>query len=118
MLQREAASNHYLKDAIDSMLAGQPIEVASTESVGCLINFPEQTARARHADTVRVRDLPDRARVGVGANRAPWRCLVSNDGVVQEVMFTGDDSAGVDQSAAPAEKAGFIRVVRLWARSR
>ncbi len=41
--------------------------------------------------------------VGVGANRAPWRCLVSNDGVVQEVMFTGDDSAGVDQSAAPAE---------------
>ncbi len=41
--------------------------------------------------------------VGVGANRAPWRCLVSNDGAVQEVMFTGDDSAGVDQSAAPAE---------------
>jgi len=41
--------------------------------------------------------------VGVGAQRAPWRCLVSNDGAVQEVMFTGDDSAGVDQSAAPAE---------------
>jgi hypothetical protein len=41
--------------------------------------------------------------VGVGANRAPWRCLVSNDGAVQEVMFTGDDSAGVDQSAVSTE---------------
>jgi hypothetical protein len=43
--------------------------------------------------------------VGVGAQRAPWRCLVSNDGAVQEVMFTGDDSAGVDQSSAPAENS-------------
>jgi hypothetical protein len=43
--------------------------------------------------------------IGVGAQRAPWRCLVSNDGAVQEVMFTGDDSAGVDQSAAPAENS-------------
>jgi hypothetical protein len=41
--------------------------------------------------------------VGVGENQAPWRCLVSNDGAVQEVEFTGDDSAGVDQSAAPVE---------------
>jgi hypothetical protein len=29
--------------------------------------------------------------VGVGANRASWRCLASNDGVVSEVMFTGDE---------------------------
>ena len=29
--------------------------------------------------------------IGVGAQRAPWRCLVSNSGVVQEVMFTGSE---------------------------
>jgi len=44
--------------------------------------------------------------LAVGPNSAPWRCLVSNDGSVQEVMFTGDDSAGVDQSAAPADDGG------------
>lgn len=37
--------------------------------------------------------------IGVGQNRAPWRCLVSNDGQVQEVMFTGDDSAGVPDTS-------------------
>lgn len=31
--------------------------------------------------------------IGVGPDRAPWRCLVSNDGVVAEVTFTGDDGA-------------------------
>jgi hypothetical protein len=29
----------------------------------------------------------------VGANGAPWRCLVSNRGVVQEVMFIGSEGA-------------------------
>jgi hypothetical protein len=28
---------------------------------------------------------------GVGSQRAPWRCLVSNSGVVQEGMFAGSD---------------------------
>lgn len=28
--------------------------------------------------------------VGVGEQSAPWRCLVSNDGQVQEVMFDGE----------------------------
>ena len=32
--------------------------------------------------------------LGVGAQRAPWRCLVSNDGKVAELSFEGDDSAG------------------------
>lgn len=31
--------------------------------------------------------------IGVGPDQAPWRCLVSNDGVVVEVMFTGDEGA-------------------------
>ena len=31
--------------------------------------------------------------IGVGDNRAPWRCLVSNDGNVAEVSFTGDEGS-------------------------
>lgn len=31
--------------------------------------------------------------IGVGEQRAPWRCLVSNDGVVAEVMFAGSEGA-------------------------
>ena len=27
--------------------------------------------------------------IGVGSQRAPWKCLVSNSGVVQEVMYAG-----------------------------
>ena len=31
--------------------------------------------------------------IGVGPNQAPWRCLVSNDGVVAEVMSLTDEGA-------------------------
>ncbi len=47
--QKAEAGKHYLKDAIDDMLAGEPVEVASTEPLGCLINFPEKQNRAQHA---------------------------------------------------------------------
>jgi len=49
-VQRAEASNHYLKNAINDMVAGQPVALASTDPVGCLINFPEKTARAEHAN--------------------------------------------------------------------
>jgi mono/diheme cytochrome c family protein len=48
--QKSEAKEHYLKDAIDDMLAGKSVDVASTDPLGCLINFPEQTARAQHAN--------------------------------------------------------------------
>jgi hypothetical protein len=38
--------------------------------------------------------------VGVGANRAPWRCLVSNNGIVAEVSFTGNDGDRVPGGTA------------------
>lgn len=31
--------------------------------------------------------------IGVGPEQAPWRCLVSNEGVVAELAFAGDASA-------------------------
>lgn len=43
-------------------------------------------------------------KIAVGSGMAPWECLISNDGVVQQVTFMGDDSAGVDPSV-PAPMA-------------
>lgn len=43
--------------------------------------------------------------VGVGENRAPWRCLVSNDGVINEFYFAGDDSVGAGSVAELSEQA-------------
>ena len=48
--QKEQASEHYLRDAIANMVEGKAVEVASTDPLGCLINFPEKTARAQHAN--------------------------------------------------------------------
>lgn len=53
--------------------------------------------------------------VGVGPNRAPWRCLASNDGTVQEVYFTGSDSAGV--VSTPSGSGGPSSLVGMRARN-
>lgn len=39
-VQKMEAGQHYLKDALDDFLAGGPVRTASTDAVGCLINFP------------------------------------------------------------------------------
>ncbi|MEQ9452878.1 MAG: redoxin domain-containing protein [Pseudomonadales bacterium] len=50
--QKKEASNHYLRDALADMVAGEAVQVASTNPIGCLINFPEQQpmAKAKHAE--------------------------------------------------------------------
>ena len=45
--RQRPASKHYLTDALDALLAGQPVQVSSAEGVGCLVNFPERTKRQR-----------------------------------------------------------------------
>jgi peroxiredoxin len=47
--QKAEAKEHYLRDALDNMLAGEQVAVASTDALGCLINFPEQNQHAQHA---------------------------------------------------------------------
>lgn len=56
-IQKAQASEHYLKDAIDDMLAGRPVAVASTDPLGCLINFPEKRNRAQHASISYSQDI-------------------------------------------------------------
>jgi mono/diheme cytochrome c family protein len=40
--QKAQASEHYASDALDQLLADQPVTVASRQAEGCLINFPEK----------------------------------------------------------------------------
>src|SRR5262249_18734798 len=36
--RKESATKNYLRDALDSVLAGKPVEVASTPVIGCLLD--------------------------------------------------------------------------------
>ena len=41
-VQKATASRHYLKEALDDLLAGNAVRTARTDAVGCLINFPHR----------------------------------------------------------------------------
>jgi peroxiredoxin len=41
--KQRPVQNHYLTDALDATLAGKPVKVASVNSPGCLINFPNRS---------------------------------------------------------------------------
>lgn len=47
-VQRPTAKHHYLTDALDSMLAGKAVELASADAAGCLINLPETKNKQTH----------------------------------------------------------------------
>ena len=47
--QKAVAKEQFLTDALDATLAGQPVAVARSEALGCLVNFPERERRVEHA---------------------------------------------------------------------
>ncbi len=48
--QRPVANEHYLVDALNALLAGEPAPQAQVEVAGCLINFPQRDTRVQHAE--------------------------------------------------------------------
>jgi len=40
--RQRPAKNHYLTDALDALVAGQPVKTPKADGVGCLVNFPER----------------------------------------------------------------------------
>ncbi|MEQ8859434.1 MAG: redoxin domain-containing protein [Pseudomonadales bacterium] len=53
--QKPAATETYLRDSLDALLDGKPVEVASRDAVGCLINFParnEDHSQISYSDTI------------------------------------------------------------------
>ena len=45
--QKKEASEHYLKNSIDEILAGKEVQLPDTNSLGCLINFPNKGEKSR-----------------------------------------------------------------------
>jgi peroxiredoxin len=41
--RQRPASKLYLRDALDAVVAGQPVKVAQADGVGCIVNFPQRT---------------------------------------------------------------------------
>ena len=40
--QKAEAKHHYVRDAVNELLAGKPVSVSSADAIGCLINFPDR----------------------------------------------------------------------------
>ena len=40
--QQRPATKHYLTDALDAVIAGQPVKVKQAAGVGCIVNFPNR----------------------------------------------------------------------------
>lgn len=67
-------------------------EVSQVAIDACLAAVKAQTSEADLAVlSTEFSEANSLVMVGVGANRAPWKCLVSNDGQVQEASFTGSE---------------------------
>ncbi len=47
-VQKAEAKHHYLRDALDNVIAGEAIQVASVEAPGCIVNFPEREKKEQH----------------------------------------------------------------------
>lgn len=47
--QKNEASEHYLKDALNSVLAGEPVATAARATKGCLVNLKDGMDREAHA---------------------------------------------------------------------
>ena len=43
--RQRPAKHHYLTDALDAVVAGQPVKTPKADGVGCLVNFPERARR-------------------------------------------------------------------------
>ena len=54
---QKAAAHNFADDALGAMLAGKPIQQASVQSKGCLIDFPERAKRAEHAKISYAKDV-------------------------------------------------------------
>ncbi len=47
-VQRATAKHTYLADALDALIAGEPVAVSNVDAPGCIINFPERDRRDLH----------------------------------------------------------------------
>ena len=54
---QKAATRTFAADALDNVLAGKPVQQATMQSKGCLIDFPERAKTAEHAQISYAKDV-------------------------------------------------------------
>jgi len=54
---QKAATRTFAADALDNVLAGKPVQQATMQSKGCLIDFPERAKAAEHAQISYAKDV-------------------------------------------------------------
>ena len=131
--QRAEANETYLTDALDAVLAGQPVEVAQRDAVGCLVNFPHQenhTAAASYSETIAPLLIDNCVVCHRAGGIAPWAMseYVMVQGfapMIREVLRTNrmppwhaDPHVGSfigDKSLSPEEMATIVHWVEAGA---
>jgi len=87
--------------AAPAVVSKAPLQDAGATGVAAGPSVPEQACLAAVTNQTNNSDVAVMSNefseanslvmIGVGANRAPWRCLVSNDGIVAEVSSAADE---------------------------
>ena len=54
---QKAATRSFAADALDNVLAGKPVQQATMQSKGCLVDFPERAKAAEHAKISYAKDV-------------------------------------------------------------
>jgi len=131
--QAATAKHHYLRDALDNVLAGRPVKTASRDSPGCIVNIPhrdEHVAPASYSATIApllIRNCVECHRDG---GIAPWAMSGYSKvrgfaPMIREVLRTqrmppwhADPHVGSfvgDRSLSPADAATLVHWVEAGA---
>jgi hypothetical protein len=131
--QRAEANENYLTDALDAVLADQPVEVAEREAVGCLVNFPhheEHAAAISYSGTIAPLLIDNCVVCHAQGGIAPWamteyQMVLGFAPMIREVLRTNrmppwhaDPHVGSfigDRSLSPEEKATIVHWVESGA---
>lgn len=93
--QKVAASETYVRDVLDQLIAGEVPEFASVDSPGCLINFVERNgADISYTDTIAPMLVDNCTACHVEGGIAPWamteyRMILGFAPMISEVLRTG-----------------------------
>ena len=130
--QRAEASETYLTDALDDVLAGRPVEVAERDAVGCLVNFPnrERAAAVSYGDTIAPLLIENCVGCHSAGGIAPWamseyRMVLGFAPMIREVVRTqrmppwhADPHIGTwvgDRSLSPEDAATLVSWIEAGA---
>ena len=70
--QKKAADEHYVRDTLDAMLAGEPLAVSEVPSAGCIVNFPNQATPVSYSDTIAPLLIENCVACHTKGGIAPW----------------------------------------------